>query len=104
MEIQIDITTDRRKERRTDKEKDRQINRELREFIKGESLPPYRERCLIRKTIKQLFLSVEQLDQLEVHLPYNRLLSGMPIPAVFLNLLIGATSIPSTGVKVLFWP
>ena len=37
-------------------------------------------------TIEQLFLFVEQLDQLEVCLPYNRLLAGIPILAVFQNL------------------
>ena len=37
-------------------------------------------------TIEQLFLSVEQLDQLEVCLPYSRLLTGIPILAVFQNL------------------
>ena len=30
-------------------------------------------------TIEQLFLFVEQLDQLEVCLPYSRLLAGIPI-------------------------
>ena len=36
----------------------------------------------------QLVLFVEQLDQLEVCLPYSRLLTGIPIPilAVFQNL------------------
>ena len=37
-------------------------------------------------TIEQLFHSVEQLDQLEVCLPYSRLLAGIPILAVFQNL------------------
>ena len=37
-------------------------------------------------TIEQLFLLVEQLDQLEVCLPYSRLLAGIPILAVFQNL------------------
>ena len=37
-------------------------------------------------TIEQLFLLVEQLDQLEVCLPYSRLLTGIPILAVFQNL------------------
>ena len=36
--------------------------------------------------IKQLFLFVEQLDQLEVCLPYSRLLTGIPMLAVFQNL------------------
>ena len=30
-------------------------------------------------SIEQLFLFVEQLDQLEVCLPYSRLLAGIPI-------------------------
>ena len=37
-------------------------------------------------TIEQLFLFVEKLDQLEVCLPYSRLLTGIPILAVFQNL------------------
>ena len=37
-------------------------------------------------TIEQLFLFVKQLDQLEVCLPYNRLITGIPILAVFQNL------------------
>ena len=37
-------------------------------------------------TIEQLFLLVEQLYQLEVCLPYSRLLTGIPILAVFQNL------------------
>ena len=37
-------------------------------------------------TIEQLFLFVEQKDQLEVCLPYSRLLTGIPILAVFQNL------------------
>ena len=37
-------------------------------------------------TIEQLFLFVEQLDQLEVWLPYSRLLTGIIILAVFKNL------------------
>ena len=37
-------------------------------------------------TIEQLFLFVEQLDQLEVCLAYRRLLAGIPILAVFQNL------------------
>ena len=36
--------------------------------------------------IEQLFLLVEQLDQLEVYLPYSRLLTGIPKLAVFQNL------------------
>ena len=40
-------------------------------------------------TIDQLFLFIEQLDQLEVCLPYSRLrlLTGIPILAVFQNLM-----------------
>ena len=37
-------------------------------------------------TIEQVFLSVEQLDQLEVCLPHSRLLTGIAILAVFQNL------------------
>ena len=37
-------------------------------------------------TIEQQFLSVEQLDLLEVCLPYSRLLAGILILAVFQNL------------------
>ena len=37
-------------------------------------------------TIEQLFLFVEQLDQLEICLPYIRLLAGIPILVVFQNL------------------
>ena len=37
-------------------------------------------------TIEQLFLFVEQLVQLEVCLPYSRLLTGILILAVFQNL------------------
>ena len=36
-------------------------------------------------TIEQLFLFVEQLDQLDVCLPDRRLLTGIPILAVFQN-------------------
>ena len=35
--------------------------------------------------IEQLFLLVEQLDQLEVCLPYSRLLAGIPLLGVFQN-------------------
>ena len=41
---------------------------------------------LYLNTIEQLFLLVEQLDQLEVCLPYSRLLAGIPILAEFQNL------------------
>ena len=37
-------------------------------------------------TIEQLFLFIEQLNQLEDCLPYSRLLTGMPILVVFQNL------------------
>ena len=37
-------------------------------------------------TIERLYLFVEQLDQLEVSLPYIRLLTRIPILAVFQNL------------------
>ena len=37
-------------------------------------------------SIEQLFLFVEQLDQLEVCLPYSRLLTGIPILGLFQNL------------------
>ena len=37
-------------------------------------------------TIEQFFLFVEQLDQLEVCLPYSKLLTGIPMRAVFQNL------------------
>ena len=36
-------------------------------------------------TIEQLFLFVEQLDQLQVYVPYSRLLAGIPRLAVFQN-------------------
>ena len=41
---------------------------------------------LYLNTIEQLFCLVEQLDQLEVCLPYSRLLAGKPILVVFQNL------------------
>ena len=37
-------------------------------------------------TIEQLFLFDEQLDQLEVCLPYSRILTGIQLLAVFQNL------------------
>ena len=37
-------------------------------------------------TIEQLFLFVEQLDQLQVSLPCSRILTGIPILVVFQNL------------------
>ena len=45
-------------------------------------------------TIEQLFLFVEQLDQLEVCLPYSRLLTGIPILAVFQNLRWNSNKTP----------
>ena len=39
-------------------------------------------------TIEQLFLLVEQIDQLEVCLPYSRFITGIPVLAVFLNLML----------------
>ena len=41
-------------------------------------------------TIEQLFLLVEQLDQLEVCLPYSRLVAGIPILAEFQNLRLNS--------------
>ena len=42
-------------------------------------------KCFVKmfylNTIEQLFLLVEQLDQLEVCLPYSRLLAGIPMLA-----------------------
>ena len=46
--------------------------------------------------IEQLFLFVEQLVQLEVCLPYSRLLAGIPIVAVFQNLWWNSNSNTST--------
>ena len=48
-------------------------------------LPVYVEMFYLN-TIEQLFLSVEQLDQLEVCLPYSRLLAGISILVAFKNL------------------
>ena len=45
-------------------------------------------------TIEQLFLFVEQLDHLEVSLPYSRLLTGIPILAVFQNLRWNSNKTP----------
>ena len=45
-------------------------------------------------TIEQLFLFVEQLDQLEVCLPYSRLIAGIPILAVFQNLRWNSNKTP----------
>ena len=41
---------------------------------------------LYLNTIEQLFLFIEQFDQLEVCLPYSRLLTGIPILVGFQNL------------------
>ena len=43
-------------------------------------------------TIEQLFLFVEQLYQLEVCLPYSRLLTGIPILVVLKNSFIHSSS------------
>ena len=45
-------------------------------------------------TIEQLFLFVEQLFQLEVCLPYSRLLAGIPKLAVFQNLRWNSNKTP----------
>ena len=45
-------------------------------------------------TIDQLFLFVVQLDQLEVFLPYRRLLAGIPTLAVFQNLRWNSNKTP----------
>ena len=41
---------------------------------------------VLLNTIEQIFHFIEQLDQLEVCLPYSRLLTGIPILVVFQNL------------------
>ena len=51
-------------------------------------------------TIEQSLLFVEQLDQLEVCLPYSRLLTGIPILAEFQNLLWNSNK---TSLHDLFW-
>ena len=45
-------------------------------------------------TIEQLFLFVEQLDQLEVCLPHSRLPTGIPILLVFQNLRWNSNKTP----------
>ena len=45
-------------------------------------------------TTNQLFLSVEQFDQLEVCLAYSRLLTGIPILAFFQNLRWNSNKTP----------
>ena len=63
-------------------------------------------------TIEQLFLLVEQLYQLEVCLPYSRLLTGIPTLSVYQNLRWNSnkTSLtwfrpehPTTTVRVFFF-
>ena len=49
-------------------------------------------------TIEQLFLFVEQLFQLEVCLPYSRLLAGIPILAVFQNLRWNSNKTPLSWI------
>ena len=49
-------------------------------------------------TIEQLFLFVEQLFQLEVCLPYSRLLAGIPILVVFQNLRWNSNKTPLSMV------
>ena len=51
-------------------------------------------------TIEQLFLFVEQLFQLEVCLPYSRLLAGIPILAVFQNLRWNSNKTPLFKLQV----
>ena len=54
-------------------------------------------------TIEQLFLFVEQLFQLEVCLPYSRLLiDGIPILAVFQNLRWNSNKTPLVMFSILF--
>ena len=54
-------------------------------------------------TFGQLFLLVEQLDQLEVSLPYSTLLTGIPILVVFQNLRWNSnkTSLSLSGLYVM---
>ena len=52
-------------------------------------------------TIEQLFLFIEQLDQLEVCLPYIRLLTGIPVLAVFQNLRWNSNKTPLITKKIL---
>ena len=54
-------------------------------------------------TIEQLFLIVEQLDQLEVCLPYSRLLTGIPILAVFQNLRWNSNKTSLVKLYKFFW-
>ena len=56
------------------------------------------------KIIEQLFLFVEQLDQLHVCLPYSRLLTGIPILVVFQNLRWNSYKTSLIGVtQFLLW-
>ena len=54
-------------------------------------------------TIEQLFLFVEQLNQLEICLPYSILLTGIPILAVFQNLRCNSnkTSLLTTSLIII---
>ena len=52
-------------------------------------------------TIEQLFLFVEQLFQLEVCLPYSRLLAGILILAVFQNLRWNSNKTPLDNLSML---
>ena len=55
-------------------------------------------------TIEQLLLFVKQLDQLEVCLPYSRLLTGIPKLVVFQNLrwISNKTSLTNNKFKFKF--
>ena len=53
-------------------------------------------------TIEQLFLFVEQQDQLEVCLPYSRLLAGISILAVFQNLRWNSNK-TSLLYNIIYW-
>ena len=61
-------------------------------------IPKTQKRSLLEmfylNTIKQLFLFVEQLFQLEVCLTHSRLLAGIPILAVFQNLRWNSNKTP----------
>ena len=52
----------------------------------GQTIPNLDIEMFYLNTIEQLFLLVEQFDHLEVCLPVNQLLAGIPILAVFQNL------------------
>ena len=66
-------------------------------------IPKTQERSLLEmfylNTIKQLFLFVEQLFQLEVCLTHSRLLAGIPILAVFQNLRWNSNKTPLSHIK-----